>query len=81
MEYFCQRIKIHIRVSVAKKDVLYISVLFTGTAKLLFSAPGISIITGLICIKFTYFMPSIYMILHTKFGSIFLHVFLLYVLF
>ena len=42
-------------------------VLFTGTAKSLFSTPHISITTEPISIKFTYFMPSIYTILHTKF--------------
>ena len=35
--------KAHGCVSVAKKNVLYISVLFTGTPKSLFSTPGISI--------------------------------------
>ena len=43
------------------------SVLFTGTAKSQFSTPHISITTGLISIKFTYFMPSVYATLHTKF--------------
>ena len=35
------------------------SILFTGTAKSPFSTPHISITTGPISIKFTYFMPSI----------------------
>ena len=60
-------IKTHGRVTVAKKAVWRTSVLFTGTANLPFSAPRISITTGPISIKFTYFMPSIYAALHTKF--------------
>ena len=63
------QIKTHGRVSVAKKDVQHTSVLFTGTAKLLFSTPHISITTGPISIKFTYFMPSIYTTLHTTFDK------------
>ena len=47
-------------VSAAKKDMRHTSVLFTGTAKSLFSTPHISITTGPISIIFTYFMPSIY---------------------
>ena len=43
------------------------NVLFTVTAYSLFSTPRISITTGLISIEFTYFMPSIYLTLHTKF--------------
>ena len=60
-------IKTHSSVSVAKKAVWRISVLFTGTANSLFSTPHISITTGPISIKFSYFMPSIYVTLHTKF--------------
>ena len=60
-------IKIHGHVSLAKEDVQHTSVLFTGTAKSLFSTPHISITTGSICIKFTYFMPCIYTTLHTNF--------------
>ena len=37
-----------------------------GTANSPFSTPCISITTGPISIKFTYFMPSIYATLHTK---------------
>ena len=59
-------IKTHGRVSAAKKAMWRTSVLFTGTANLPFSTPHISINTGPISIKFTYFMPSIYMTLHTK---------------
>ena len=40
---------------------------FTGTANLPFLIPCISITIGVISIKFTYFMPSIYMTLHIKF--------------
>ena len=39
----------------------------SGTAKLLFLTPGISIILGLIFIKFMYVMHTIYMTIHTKF--------------
>ena len=53
-------IKTHCRVSATKKAMWRTSVLFTGTANLLFSTPRISITTGPISIKFTYFMPSIY---------------------
>ena len=60
-------IKTHGHMLVAKKDVLHTSVLFTGTAKLLFSTPRISVTTGPICTKFKHFMPSVYTILHTKF--------------
>ena len=60
-------IKTHGCVSAAKEDVWHTSVLFTRTAKSPFSTPHISITTGPISIKFTYFMPSIYMTLHTKF--------------
>ena len=60
-------IKTHSRVSAAKKAMWLTSVLFTGTANSPFSAPRISITTGPISIKFTYFMPSIYATLHTKF--------------
>ena len=60
-------IKTHGRVSAAKKPCDSQSVLFTGTANSPFSAPHISITTGPISIKFTYFMPSIYATLHTKF--------------
>ena len=60
-------IKIHGCVSAAKKAVWHTSVLYTGTANSPFSTPLISITTGPISIKFTYFMPSIYMTLHIKF--------------
>ena len=60
-------IKIHGRVSVAKKAVWHTSVLLTGTVNSPFSTPCISKITWLISIKCTYFMPSIYANLHTKF--------------
>ena len=62
----CFEIKTHGHVSVAKKDVQHTSVLFTGTTKLSFSTPHISITTTPISIKFTYSMPSIYMTLHIK---------------
>ena len=62
-----QGIKIHGYVSVAKEDVWHTGVLFTGTAKSPFSTPHYSITTKPISIKFTYFMPSIYTTLHTKF--------------
>ena len=42
------------------------SVLFTGTTKSAFSTPHISITAGPISTKFTYFMLSINMCLHTK---------------
>ena len=60
-------IKTHGHVSAAKKDVRLTSVLFTGTTKSPFSTPHISITTGPISIKFTYFMPFIYTTLHTTF--------------
>ena len=60
-------IKTHGCVPAAKEDVWHTSVLFTGTAKSPFSTPHISITTGPISIKFTHFMPCIYMTLHTKF--------------
>ena len=59
--------KTYNRVSVAKKAVWCTSVIFTGTSNLLFSNPHISITTGPISIKVTYFMPSIYATLHAKF--------------
>ena len=65
VQYFV--IKTHGHVLAAKEDVWHTSVLFTGTAKSPFSTPQISITTGLISIKFTYFMPFIYITLHTKF--------------
>ena len=43
------------------------SVLFTGTTKSPFSIHHISITTGLISIKFKYFIPSLYTTLHTNF--------------
>ena len=61
------RIKTHGCVSAAKEDVWHTSLLFTGTAKSPFSTPHISITTGSISIKFTYFMPCMYTTLHTKF--------------
>ena len=67
MKIFVCLIKTHGRVSVAKKDVQHTNVLFTGTTKSPFSTPCISITTRLIYIRFTYFMPFIYTILHTKF--------------
>ena len=60
-------IKTHSRVPAVKEDMRHTSVLFTGTAKSPFSTPHISITTGPISIKFTYFMPSIYTTLDTKF--------------
>ena len=45
-------------------------VLFTGTTNSLFSTPRISITTGPISIKFTYFMPSIHTTIHTKLKKI-----------
>ena len=54
-------------VSAAKKVMWRTSVLFTGTTNLPFSTPHITITTGLLSIKFTYFMPSIYATLHTIF--------------
>ena len=60
-------IKTHGRVSAAKKDVQHTSVLLIGTAKSPFSTPHISRTTTPISINFTYFMPSIYTTLHTKF--------------
>ena len=64
--YISLSIKAHGRVSAAKKDVQHTSVLFTGTAKSLFSTPHIFVIIyiGPISIKFTYFMPSIYTTWH-----------------
>ena len=70
VKYFCgapSKIKTHSRVCAAKEDVWHTSVLFTETAKSSFSTPHISITTGLISIKFTYLMPSIYTTLYTKF--------------
>ena len=55
------------RVSAAKEVMWHTSVLFTGTTKSPFSTPHISITTGPISIKFTYFMPFTYTTLHTKF--------------
>ena len=60
-------IKTHGSVSAAKKAVWRTSVLFTGTVNSPFSTSRISITTGLISIKFTYFMPSIYATIHAKF--------------
>ena len=60
-------IKTHGRMSVAKKAVWRTSMLFIGTTNSPFSTPHISIITALISIKFTYFMPSIYTTLYTTF--------------
>ena len=60
------QIKTHSCVSAAKKTVWCTSVLFTETANLPFSTPHVSIATGLISIKFTYFMPSIYVTLHER---------------
>ena len=60
-------IKTYGHVSAAKKAVWRTNVLLTGTANLLFSVPRISITTGQISIKFTYFMSYIYTTLHTKF--------------
>ena len=65
--YIQNGIKTHGRVSAANKDMRHTSVLFTGTAKSPFSTPHISINTGPISIKFTYYMPSIYTTWHTKF--------------
>ena len=59
-----QQIKTHGSVSAAKEVMWHTSVLFTGTAKSPFSTHHISITTGLISIKFTYFMPSIYIKTH-----------------
>ena len=53
--------------SAAKKAVWHTSVLFTGTANTLFLIPHISTTTAPTSIKFTYFMPSIYASLYTKF--------------
>ena len=53
--------------SAAKKVMQHTSVIFTGTTKLLFLIHRISITTGPISIKFTYFMFSIYAMSHTKF--------------
>ena len=66
-EHSCIRIiKVLCHVLVTMKDVWQTSVLFTGNTKLLFSTPCISTTTWPICTKFTYFMPSIYITLHTK---------------
>ena len=54
-------------VSVAKKNVLHTSVLYTGIVKSPFSTPHISITTKPISIKFKHYMPTIYTPLHTKF--------------
>ena len=62
--YFRSR---HMVVSAAKKAVWHTSVLFTGTTNSLLSTPCISVTTKPISIKFTYFMPSMYTTLHTKF--------------
>ena len=43
-----------------QEAVWHTSVLFTGTANSLYSIPHISLTTGLISIKFTYFIPSTY---------------------
>ena len=43
------------------------SVIFTGTTKSPFLISYISITTGLISIKFKYFMSSVYTTLHIKF--------------
>ena len=53
--------------SAAKEDMRHTSVLFTGTPKSPFATPRISITTGPISIKYTYYMSSIYMTLPTKF--------------
>ena len=63
-------IKPHSRVSAAKKAMWHTSLLFTGTANSPFSTPHISITTGSISIIFTYFMPSIYATIHTKFETV-----------
>ena len=60
-------IKMHGHMSAAKKVVRHTSVSFTGITNSPFSTPPISITTESISIHFTYFMPSIYMTLHTKF--------------
>ena len=65
-----QSIKTHGHAPVAKRVVWCTSVLITGTINSLFSTPRISIATGPISIKFTYFMPFIYATLHTKFEKI-----------
>ena len=65
--YFIPSIKTHGRMSAAKKDVQYTKVLFTRTIKSPFSTSYISITTGLIPIKFTYFIPSICTTSHMKF--------------
>ena len=65
--YFNCQFKTHGHASAAKNAVWHISVLFTGTPNSPFSTPCISIATWPISIKFTYFMPSIYATLHTKF--------------
>ena len=62
-------IKTHGQVSVARKDVLHTSVLFTGTSNLRFSTPCVSVTAGLICTKFMHFMPFISTILHTQFDE------------
>ena len=59
-------IKTHGHVSAAKKAMWCTSVLFTGTANCHFQ-PLISLTIGPISIKYTYFVPSIYITLHTKF--------------
>ena len=62
-------INTHSHVSAAKKDMRHTSVLFTRITKSPFSAPHtyIFITTVPISIKFTYFMPSVYMTLTAKF--------------
>ena len=57
-------IKTHGCVSAAKKAMWRTSVLFTVTPNSPFSTPRISIATGMIYIKFTNFMSSIYTTLH-----------------
>ena len=52
---------------VGKSYMRHTSMLFTRTAESPFLTPHISITTGPISIKFTYFMPFIYTTLHTKF--------------
>ena len=54
------KIKTHGHMSAAKKDLQHTSELFTGTTKSPFSTPCISITTGLISTKFTYFISPPY---------------------
>ena len=58
MKHVEYKIKTQGHVPVAKKDVWHTSVLFTGTAKSLFSTPRISITTGPISIQFTYYISA-----------------------